>query len=109
MRLAKEKATMFRKERDIALAKLERVQKARSTLEMELQEHEKSCQNTHNLTRMLHYELLNCKAGLSEAKVECNKIFALMEKKAAKQWYLISHQLRLCTLLESRELRKKHQ
>ena len=34
------------------------------------------------MTRTLHYELLNCKAGLSEAKVECDKIFALLEKEA---------------------------
>ena len=67
------KAAKFRKERDTALAELERVQKARSALELELQEHEKSCKNTHSLTRTFHYELLNCKVGLSEAKVECGQ------------------------------------
>ena len=96
LRLVEEKATKFRKERDTALAELERVQKARSALELEeatmlrkerdtalaelerVQEHEKSCKNTHSLTRTLHYELLNCKVGPSEAKVECGKIFALL-------------------------------
>ena len=84
LRLVEEKAMKFRKERDTALAKLERVQKARSVLELELHEHEKSCKNVHNLTWTLHYELLNCKADLSEVKVECAKIFALLEKKAAE-------------------------
>ena len=66
------------------MAELERVQKARLALELELQEHEKSCKNVHSLTRLLHYEMLNCKADLSEAKVECDKIFALLEKKATE-------------------------
>ena len=83
-RLVEEKAMKFRKERDTALAELERVQKARSALELELQEHEKSCKNVHSLTWTLHYELLNCKTDLSEAKVECAKIFALLEKKATE-------------------------
>ena len=39
----------------------------------------------HSLTPTLHYELLNCKADLSEAKVECDKIFALLEKKATEE------------------------
>ena len=109
LRLVKEKATKFRRERDAALAELERMQKARSALELELQEHEKSCKNMHILTRTLHYELLIVRQIWVKPKLSATRYSLCWRTKLLKQWYLISHLLRLCTLLESIELRKKQQ
>ena len=63
------------------MAELERVQKAKSALELEREE---SCRNIRTLKNTLNYELLNCKAGLREAKVKCDMIFTLLEKKATE-------------------------